>query len=316
MQMEAVLRAMGQKIAEAGALTDAKMKELNESFMRPGQPPKFEPRTPAERAQALCYQALDARGRRQVQLARQALGIDPDCCEALLMLAERAGAGGDDAEGALPLYRRAVEAGQRQLGPEAFETGAGQFWGIVETRPYMRARAALGVALMNLDRFDEAASHFTDMLRLNPGDNQGVRYHLAQCLLLGGKLDELEELLNRSTYHDDFSAEWAFTKALLAYRREGASSPAAQARLDEAQRSNPFVAPLLIGRVDMPPVLPETFQPGDESEAVTCAEAIAPGWHDTPGALEWLDTTLARQRRAAKKETKKQVQRKNPPKRK
>jgi hypothetical protein len=30
-----------------------------------------------------------------------------------------------------------VAAGERSLGPKAFEEDAGHFWGILETRPYM-----------------------------------------------------------------------------------------------------------------------------------------------------------------------------------
>src|SRR5581483_3160751 len=124
-----------------------------------------------------------------------------------------------------PAYQKAVEAGERQLGPEPFKNEVGHFWGIVQTRPYMRARYDLAVELMGLGRDSEAADQFRELLRLNPNDDQGARYPLAQCLLLANRLDELDELLNRSTYHDDFAPEWTFTNALLKYRRSGGDSP-------------------------------------------------------------------------------------------
>ena len=284
---ESMLRAIGQQLAGRGPMSEAELNQFLASIQ--GKPQTFTPTTDAERAQALFFQACESRGRRQVQLARQALAIDPDCCDALILLAERAG----DPESALPLCRRAVEGGQRQLEASRFKNDIGHFWEIVETRPYMLARQQLALTLMELDAFDEAASHLSEMLRLNPGDNQGNRYHLAQCLLYANKLDELDELLNGPQYRDDSDAEWAFTRALLAYRRQG-DTPEARKRLDEAQRRNRFVVPLMTGRTPMPLEPPSSFSPGSEDEAIACVKQIADGWHEMPGAIDWLEATTAK----------------------
>jgi tetratricopeptide (TPR) repeat protein len=42
---------------------------------------------------------------------------------------------------------------------------------------------------------DAAIRHYRDMLKLNPNDNQGIRYVLAACLLRRGEEAELKELL-------------------------------------------------------------------------------------------------------------------------
>ena len=91
--------------------------------------------TPLERAQDLCYQAFDCRGRRRVALARRALAICPDCADAYVILAEQTG---DPAE-AIRFYGDAVAAGARALGPERLTSDA-PFWADVLTRPFMRAR--------------------------------------------------------------------------------------------------------------------------------------------------------------------------------
>ena len=64
---------------------------------------------------------------------------------------------------------------------------------------------------------------------------------------------------------------------------------------DVAQARNRLVLPLLSARLPMPLVLPNSYSPGREDEAIVCAEQIIDGWNDTPGALEWLDAIIATQ---------------------
>src|SRR5487761_2734712 len=99
-----------------------------------------------DRAQDLIYQAWDARtAKRRIALAEKALAISPLCADAYVLLAEHA-EGNSEAE--LDLWRRGVEAGRQALDETVFEDYAGEFWGFLETRPYMRARFGLAVALM------------------------------------------------------------------------------------------------------------------------------------------------------------------------
>src|SRR6202011_1906364 len=116
---------------------------------------------------------------------------------------------------ALRLYEQGVDAGARALGAQVFERAAGDFWGVLETRPYMRARLGLAHSLWIAGRREEAVQHLQDMLRLNPGDNQGVRYTLAGFLLFLDRDDDLEQLLRQ--YPDEWSAAWAYTRALLGF---------------------------------------------------------------------------------------------------
>jgi tetratricopeptide (TPR) repeat protein len=148
---------------------------------------------------------------------------------------------------------------------------------------------------MDMNQFGEAAEHLSAMLHLNPGDNQGNRYLLAQCLLNSNQLDALDTLLNSPLYNHDASPEWAFTRALLAYRRAG-DGPEARQRLEEAGRQNPFVVPLLTGNMPASSRLPQTYQMGSEEEAIICVEQIAQGWHETSGAIEWLQSASAKPR--------------------
>ncbi|SDF03274.1 hypothetical protein [Rhodospira trueperi] len=101
---------------------------------------------PLNAAQDIMYDAWECETKRdRIALAKRALGISELCADAWLLLAE------EEAKGVIEkraVLEKAVAAGEQAvrhvLGEEAFEEEEGHFWGILETRPYMRARAALG----------------------------------------------------------------------------------------------------------------------------------------------------------------------------
>ncbi len=242
------------------------------------------PATPLERAQWLCFEAFECRGRRQVQLAKQALSVCPDVADAYCILAEHRGY---DPAAACELFRQGVEAGRRALGEEPFDDPEFPFWGAIRSRPYMRARQGLAETLKALGRKQEAADEYRAILQLNPNDNQGIRYQLAPLLLESNRLDELDGLLSRKEYRDDGSAEWAYVRALLAFRRS-AASPEARSELLAAMDCNSHVPKYLLGRAELPPSPPPFFTPGDEREAVIVACSQKSLWEQTPKALDWL----------------------------
>jgi tetratricopeptide (TPR) repeat protein len=237
-----------------------------------------QPETPLERAQELCYEAFDTHGRRRVQLARKAIEICPDCADAYAILAEQAGS----LEAAYDNYAKGVAAGERSLGAEGFEEHVGHFWGVSSTRPYMRARQGMAQCLEQLGRTEESVEHYREMLRLNPNDNQGVRYLLMPKLLQLGRDVEAARLLKE---YDENSANWAYARALLAYRLSGGSA-AARRELREAFRANPHVPDLFVE--DGPLPAPPHYSPGSPEEAIICAQELAGAFADTEGALDWL----------------------------
>ena len=145
---------------------------------------------PVDQAQDVMYKAWECGDPKQrIALAREALEISPLCADAYVLLAEEAARSQEDA---LAYYKQAVEVGAEALGPNAFQEYAGHFWGFLETRPYMRARVGLAEALWVTGKRDEAIKHFKEMLGLNPGDNQGIRYILASKLLEMGRIEDLK----------------------------------------------------------------------------------------------------------------------------
>jgi tetratricopeptide (TPR) repeat protein len=238
--------------------------------------------TPLGKAQALMYRAFeDPDEQYRVQLAKDALALCPDCADAYVLLAEQA----TSRKEALRLYEQGVTAGERALGAEAFEREVGHFWGLLETRPFMRARLGLAHALWTAGRRDEAVRHLQDMLRLNPHDNQGVRYTLVGFLLFLDWDDDLDRLLQQ--YPEEDSAAWAYTMALLAFRQQG-DTIAARRLLKAAKKTNQHVPSYLLGEKFPPTEPPGSYSPGDESEALNYVGSFLAGWKATPGAIAWL----------------------------
>jgi tetratricopeptide (TPR) repeat protein len=239
---------------------------------------------PRYRAEDLVYEAWETAGERRGALAREALALWPDCADAYVLLAQAA----SSLEGARELLEQGVAAGERALGRRVFREEVGDFWLIFETRPYMRARAALAATLWRLGRRGEAVEHQRDLLRLNPRDNQGLRYRQANWLLALESYDELDQLF--AAHADDGNAPgFTYTRALAAFARRGAGTQA-RALLGEARELNPHIPAYLTGRKKLPRRRPPYTVFGEESEAVDYTAGAGELWASVPGALAWLES--------------------------
>jgi tetratricopeptide (TPR) repeat protein len=134
------------------------------------------------------------------------------------------------------LYQKAYEYAE----PEVKKVPDGHYWGMLETRPYMRAMDGLGLTHWKLGRLDEAIRIFEQMLKLNPNDNQGVRYLMGPIYHQKGNLEEAIRWYEQNG--DDPHTLYNYGLALIQ-----------QNKLEKAARilifaifSNPYIAPLLL----------------------------------------------------------------------
>ncbi|MFO8013881.1 MAG: BTAD domain-containing putative transcriptional regulator [Phycisphaerae bacterium] len=238
---------------------------------------------PVEAAQDVMYEAWGSQDpKRRLALACKALDISPDCADAYVLLAQESA---ESLEEALDLYRKGVQAGERALGKKGFKEYAGHFWGFIETRPYMRARAGLAQCLWESGKRQEAVEHYWAMLELNPGDNQGMRDLLMPCLIEMGRDEDAERLFMQ--YEEDAMAAWAWSRVLLDFRAGGDSS-AARESLEAAVENNRHVPALLTGRNKVPRHPPAFHGFGDKNEAVCYVLLNRQAWQASPGAIAWL----------------------------
>lgn len=256
-------------------------------------------RDPIEHAQDLVEQAQDAETDGEaVKLALAALRHDPQCTEAHLILGDLA----RTADEACDSYRAAMDAAKETLGSE-FEELKGHFWGWLQTRPYMMARARLADALWAAGKRDESIAQREALLELNPNDNQGMRHILAVRYLEMRRSDGLQRLLD--AYPTDSAPELMYGRALMHFRAEG-DGPAAREALKAAFKANRHVPDYLLGEKRMPPAPPEMITVGGADEAAGYVFLARNTWTSTPEALAWLREALvdvrkpARPRRAKK----------------
>ena len=241
---------------------------------------------PEEQAQALIDQAWEARTQRQAAaLARRALEIFPDCADAYNVLA---GAEARSAEDALVLYEHGVDAGRRSLGNAFFDEHRGHFWGMIETRPYLRARRGLADCLWALGRKRESITHCEALLELNPDDNQGIRHGLlSRYLALGNDMGAARLFRD---YPHDASAAFLWSRVLLDLRR--GDQVAATEHLVLAMHGNPHVAGFFAGKRKPPARLPAHYSPGDRNEAALYIANFAEAWLASADAMDWLTGQL------------------------
>lgn len=226
---------------------------------------------PGEKSRTLSTQAMSAETAEEaLELAGKALELDPDNIDATMI---QVAATSDSIEEAIAKTRQAIASAEKAFGPEFMAENKGDFWGIVETRPYMRARMSLLDLLYQAERLDEAVAEAEAMLDLNPNDNQGVRDRLLPMYLEAGRLEDARRLIER--YRKDFSAIHDFGRVLERFL-SGDRAGAEKALLDVHQ-GNPHVLDYFTGRRPLPTTdLPSAYSPGDEDEALLCMLAYGP----------------------------------------
>lgn len=237
---------------------------------------------PQERAHDLARQAMEADTPEEAdELAKKALELDPFCIDALSV---RAQLWSGSREELIASLRKVVQSGREAFGEKFFEERRGHFWGVLETRPFMRAKAFLAQQLAADGRDEEAIAEYEQMLELNPGDNQGVRFSLTGLYLANDRLEDSRRL--RDMHSDDVSAVMAWG-ALLEDLLAGDETEAGRA-LKHARTRNPHVEPYFTGERPLPEDAPDEYTLGGESEAEYCAFELGRAWMRHQDAVEWL----------------------------
>ncbi len=269
------------------------LEEIHESIKRilsPDGPSQLNPRNqektmptiktaadPVAAAEALYNDGMDlldaGREDEGAALLRRALKLDPmhaDAHNSLGVIRLRAG----DLRRAEEYFRAAIDAGQRKL---EFE-GSKLSWYRLENRPYLRGLGNLALVFDRQQKWAEALAIHRKMLKLNPNDNQGVRWMVGlECLRIGN--DQAAVKAFKKVAEEEVGC--AFGLALARLRIGSPDAEIGEALLTGFAQ-NRYVAPMLLGerwrRLD-------AFHGSNTAEPEWAADVIeAQGdiWHDVP----------------------------------
>jgi tetratricopeptide (TPR) repeat protein len=243
---------------------------------------------PRRKAQRLMYEAWEKPLEDGIELADQALEIDPDCADALLFKSLEAGVRGE-IDSALALIFEAMEAGERSLADTGLlDESDGCLWGYLPARPYLRTQYYLARLLWDMGSRLAAVAMAERSLELDQNDSLGARFLLLSWLLDIGERTFTRELLD--DYEKDDSALFLYGNALLTFWEEGATNTS-RARLRKAFKANPFVPDLVLESdffEESDLMEASLYSPGDENEGLICAAMLLVAWDRDLEATDWL----------------------------
>jgi len=145
-------------------------KFLDSMLMKPIPEINTEDLSKEERAQDLVEEAYELPIRDAIKNIDIALNFNPDCIEAY----EFMGQIHKRIDSSLSYYEKGVNTGKRIFGGNYLKMNRGHFWGLHETRPYMRCMWHYADCLYKSGRKDSCISVLEEMIELNPNDNQGA----------------------------------------------------------------------------------------------------------------------------------------------
>ncbi|MEG0527933.1 MAG: hypothetical protein RR531_10510 [Longicatena sp.] len=165
-----------------------------------------------EQAQELVYELDDCQSEKEyIALLEKILELDPENLDALFLSLD---VWEDDAD---EQYENLVRLGEKKMKEKGFcnEDSIGHYWGIIETRPFMRIKKAYLEYLMEHGKFMLALEEAKDMMRLCEHDNLGVRYSL---ITIYARLQQYEEAKNFFEQWDEPSAFMYIPMIILNYQ--------------------------------------------------------------------------------------------------
>jgi tetratricopeptide (TPR) repeat protein len=221
------------------------------------------------------------------RLARNAIRIEPNAIDCYNILAQ-----GTDLTGErIAFAKEGVRLGEIQFKDEIASAPNDDypFYGILETRPYMRALHGLALALWSDERpgaKDEAIEVAQHALQICPNDNIGFRFLLLEWLATQDRWTEGYPIAK--TYGEDAMVPLRMWASL--YRFQAGELDYAKERLDAALQYNPHIVKELIKkkRSKLSPMTMVAH--GSIEEAQHYASTAYEIWRNVPGAIEWLKT--------------------------
>ena len=150
-----------------------------------------------------------------LKYAKKAAQLDPDNIDAAVMVAELTAS---SIEKLIEKYKSLIEEAEEKLKAEGYfdYDCIGEFWGLFETRPYMRLLDKYSDNLVQCGKMRLAIAEYEKMLKLCENDNLGVRYRLMHLYVF--LEDEQPALRLSKEYSDEESTQFLLPLSILYYK--------------------------------------------------------------------------------------------------
>lgn len=162
----------------------------------------------------LLEKAESSKSKKQaIKYAKEAYDICPDCFDAILFQVNLE----DNPLKRWELLEEGLEFEKDRLEDEEYfeKDNIGHFYGIFETRPYIRGLVIKAEYLLEEGKLRQAESVCKEVLKLNVNDNLGVRYLL---MAIYATLEEEKEMLKLYKKYPEENLEMLFPLFALYYK--------------------------------------------------------------------------------------------------
>lgn len=226
-----------------------------------------------------------------IKLAKQALEINPDNIDAENFITKFE----TNTIKKLGKYKETLDKEQAKLEKEDFfnKENIGIFWGLIETRPYMRTKHSYMLTLMELGRYTEAIKQGEELLELCESDNLGIRYLIMGLYTVLERFEECDKIYNK--YSDD-STFMLFPLSIMYYKKGDYKK--CKKILKEIQENNEYLLNYLIGRKKFTKTKVEyieingTYSWGSEEEAYFIAKDYKYLLETVPSFIEFIEREI------------------------
>lgn len=240
-----------------------------------------------QQAQRLIYDAFPIYGEQRIQIAQQALQLDPYCVDAYNILGETE----HDCAQRGEYFKKGMDIGKEKLDPSYFQKGTDEMWNVLETRSFMRAKYNYARWAYEHGQLAMAIEQCKELLQMDAEDHQEVRYLLYRLYIETSQYKQAKRVLQ--TYPEEYSIHYVYSQLLLEYLMHGISSSLYRF-LEQAMAVNPYVVSYLIGVTNRPVATPSFYQIGSREEAICYLDQNEEVWDKQPHLLQWLQTATNR----------------------
>ena len=260
-ETEKVLKELGKYIDSHSNddLTESDVQRLMNSFMaeyNSNIPARVTPQT-AETSDDYMELAYDAATEKDaLKYARQALKLDPYNYDAELFILDCKTT--DDDTKLVKDLEKKVQKATKHMKDEGYfeEDSIGNFWGIVETRPYMRLRGRFVQSLLDCSMLGRAKDECLELLRLCEGDNLGIRY---QLMHIYAYFEDEQAALALQEQYDNYDETEMLLPLSVIYYKKGNYTKAQEylRRLNRANKDLEMFFKFVSGYASLDEALPE-----------------------------------------------------------